>query len=82
MGGDACAVVHCGVHGWGCIAGVHVLRCIVEVQCMDACGGMHCRGKCGGTCAYGSPRLMSGSILNNYSTLIIEAGFSVKLRAH
>lgn len=69
MGGDACAVVH-------------VLRCIVGVQCMDACGGMRCRGKYGGACAYGSPRLMSGSILNNYSTLIIEAGFSVKLRVH
>lgn len=39
MGGDACAVIYCGVHVWGCIAEVHVLGCIVGVHCMGACGG-------------------------------------------
>lgn len=32
--------------------------------------------------ACGSPRFMSGIILNNSSTLLTKAGFSIKLRAH
>lgn len=82
MGGDVCAMIYCG----GACMGMHCRGTCIGVHCGGALHGfmwgVHCRGKCGGTCAYGSPKLISGNILNNYSTLIIEAGFSVKLRAH